>query len=154
MNNNIYFIIAKVAKTVGVSSQLLFAICQHESMDFHFNYTAIDKNTPSYGFCQVKYESVFDMGFRGDPKLLINPEINAYWAAKYLKHQLKRYNNNSCMATAAYNAGSYIESTKKPGYPKNLKYVKLVQGKLDDSIKQILDCGPNFYQEQSREQFP
>jgi len=36
---------------------------------------------------------------------LQQPEVNAYYAAKYIRKQLNRYNGNQFRAIAAYNAG-------------------------------------------------
>jgi soluble lytic murein transglycosylase-like protein len=71
----------------------------------------------------------------------MNPEENAKWAAIYLKKQLKRYNDDWCKATAAYNAGSFTESTIIPGKPRNLKYVNLVKMNVDYRLRHRLSCG-------------
>lgn len=130
---------AKVAKVSGI---LLVAICSHESMNFTNTYTPDDKGSPSFGVCQVKYGTAYQMGFRGKPEQLMNSKINARYAALYLRYEQRRYGEeNWCTLTAAFNAGSYIESKKVPGYPANLKYVRLVQKKLPDDFKDRLSCG-------------
>jgi len=135
-------IILAAAKTAKVSGSLLLAICTHET-----NLTNIvvynDGNSPSYGICQIKLETAKMIGFKGRAKDLINPQVNAKWAALYLKYQEQRYGANKwCEMTAAYNAGSFSESKKFPGKPRNLKYVRRVQKNLDEELKNKLSCEP------------
>lgn len=130
---------AKIAKVSGI---LLVAICSHESMNFTKTYTPNDKGSPSFGVCQVKYDTAYQMGFRGVPEELQNTKTNAKYAALYLQYEQKRYGDRDwCVLTSAFNAGSYLESKRAPGYPKNLKYVRLVQKKLPDDFKDRLSCG-------------
>lgn len=129
---------AKVAKVSGI---LLVAICSHESLNFTKTYTPDDKGSPSFGICQVKYDTAYQMGFQGMPVELMDNKTNAKYAALYLKYQQTRYGDDWCVLSAAFNAGSYVESKKAPGYPRNLKYVRLVQQKLPDDFKDRLSCG-------------
>jgi soluble lytic murein transglycosylase-like protein len=85
-----------------------------------------DGGTPTYGICQVKYETAQMLGYSGQPSGLMDPKENAKWAANYLRYQQVRY-GDWCKAIAAYNAGRYNESTVMPGYPRNLKYVNNVK---------------------------
>jgi len=134
-------IIISAAKTVGVSGTLLVAICSHESNNFTNNYSAFDKGSPSFGSCQIKEASARQLGFKGNSSDLNNPKINALYAAKYLKYQQDRYGEEDwCPLVAAYNSGTYLKS-KYPGYPRNLKYVRLVQRRLPDDFKDRLSCG-------------
>lgn len=132
-------VIMVAAKIARISGALLVAICTHET-----NLTNIvayhDGHSPSYGLCQVKFETATMIGFKGKAEDLIIPTINAKWAAKYLKHQEKRYNGDWCKMTSAYNAGSYNESKKLPGKPRNLKYVRGVQKKLQKDLRYKLSC--------------
>ena len=97
--------------------------------------------SPSYGSCQIKQATVEMLGFTGELKELMDPKINAYWAARYLKYQEKRYGNDWVKLAASYNAGSYNESSKVPGCPRNLRYIRLVQRRLPDNFKDKLSCG-------------
>jgi soluble lytic murein transglycosylase-like protein len=137
--------ILNASKVAGVSGTLLLGICSHESNSFTMNYSPHDHGSPSYGVCQVKLESARQLGFKGSPYELMDPKKNALWAARYLKYQESRYGNNLCKITAAYNSGSYVESKKKPGKPKNLKYVRLVQKRLPDVFKNRLNCNSEFW---------
>jgi soluble lytic murein transglycosylase-like protein len=134
-------IILSTAKTVGVSGSLLLAICSHESQRFKMNYNPADKGSPSYGYCQIKKETAFMLGFKGKANELNNPRTNAYWAARYLKYQQKNYGNDWVKLVSSYNAGSFNPSNKVVGCPRNLKYLKLVQKELPEHLKGKLDCG-------------
>ncbi len=127
---------AKVAKIPGA---LLLAICMHET---GLNNTLLkhDGNSPTYGVCQIKYETAKDLGYSGSAMGLMNPKINTLWAAKYVRHQMDRYGDDWCKVAAAYNAGSYNESKVAPGYPRNLKYVRHVQRKLASVLQPRLSC--------------
>ena len=139
---DILSIIVSAAKSVGVSGILLTAICSHESNDFTMNFAPHDHGSPSYGICQVKEDSARQVGFQGNVEELMNPKVNSLYAARYLKYEQDRYGEEDwCVLTSSYNSGSYMESTKSPGYPKNLKYVRLVQRKLPDDFKDRLSCG-------------
>jgi soluble lytic murein transglycosylase-like protein len=132
-------IILKWAKTVGVSGKLLLAICSYES-----NLTNVvvyhDGGSPSYGICQVKYGTAQMLGFKGKAQDLVDPRVNAKWAALYLKSQIDRYDGDWCKAAAAYNAGTFNESKKFPGKPRNLKYIRRIQAKLPEALRPKLSC--------------
>lgn len=141
-------IILAAAAKVKVSGALLLAICSYET-----NLTNVvvhyDGGSPSYGICQVKYDTAKMLGFTGKAEELENPFVNAKWAAKYLKFQEERYSKTDivtdnadvwCKITAAYNAGRYNESKKVPGKPRNLKYVRRVQQRLSENLQHLLSC--------------
>lgn len=132
-------LILSMSKVIGVPGYLLLAICTHES---GLNNTLIphDGGSPTYGVCQVKFNTAKMLGFSGKPKQLMNPLINIKFAAKYLKRQINRYDGNLCKATAAYNAGRYNPSSLFPGKPKNFRYVKSVTLLIDNNYKESLLC--------------
>lgn len=132
-------LILSAAKTAKVSGPLLLAICTHES-GLKNVFVPHDVTGPTYGICQVKQATAEMLGYKGPVGGLMIPSVNAEYAAKYLKYQKDRYNKDWCKATAAYNAGSYKESEIFPGLPKNLKYVRKVQSKLDESLQSKLSC--------------
>lgn len=136
---NYVTLILIAAKKAGVSGALLLAICTHES---GLNNVLVphDGGSPTYGVCQVKYDTAKMMGFTGKPKDLMTPAVNVKWAAKYLKTQHARYDGDWCKTVAAYNAGRYNESKKVPGKPRNLKYVRNVQRKLAEDLQNKLSC--------------
>ena len=139
-------LIAAAAKAAHVSAVLLYAICGHESRDFTLDFAEYDNGTPSYSVCQVKSDTAKLLGFKGDPMELRNAEVGIKYAALYLAYQTKRYGDQDWVKlVAAYNAGSYSESEKLPGCPRNLKYVKLVQQKLKKDLQYKLSCDMSRY---------
>lgn len=132
-------IITAAAKAAHVSAVLLFAICSHESNGFIYDYTLYDNGTPSYSVCQIKENSARQLGFTGDAMKLRDPRVGIKYAALYLKYEQDRYGDNWSKITSAYNAGSYTEGKVK-GCPKNLKYLKLVQAKLPENLRDKLEC--------------
>ncbi len=137
---NVINIILNAAKVAHVSGNLLLAICAHESGNFTLNYSPHDHGSPSIGVCQIKESTARLLGFKGNPKDLMDPKVNSLWAAKYLKYQQKRYGDDWVRITAAYNSGSYNPS-KIAGCPRNLHYIKKVREKLPVELRYMLDCG-------------
>ncbi len=132
-------IITAAAKAAKVSAVLLYAICQHESNDFVLDYALYDNGSPSYSVCQVKEDTARMLGFKGEAMELRDPRIGIKYAAKYLRYQQERYGNDWIKLASAYNAGSYAEG-KVVGCPRNLKYVRLVQQRLDKDLQRKLSC--------------
>lgn len=141
--------LTSVATKVGVSPGLLIAICTVETNLRNVDVPR-DGVTTSYGVCQVKLETAHFMGkVHGKKKVLAytekdmrQVEKNAKVAALYLKYQINRYDGNLCKAVAAYNAGSFRESSRYPGLPFNWKYLEKVQDKIseDRHLEELLEC--------------
>lgn len=135
-------ILLAAAKAAHVSGALLVAVCMHESGDFTVTLNKKDGGSPSYGICQVKEGTAKMFGFKGPAQKLMDPKTNAKYAAKYLAYQVNRYGADEWVKlVAAYNAGTYVESKKKKGCPRNLKYIKKVQQKLEEALQPRLSCG-------------
>lgn len=143
----IILILTKVAKTVGISPGLLVAVCMTETNLRNID-VMNDGGSPSYGVCQVKLETAKWMGkvhrkpavMSFEEKDMRKVEKNAKVAALYLKYQINRYDGDYCKAVAAYNAGSFRESTKKPGLPFNWKYVEKVRNNGNERVQEKLEC--------------
>jgi soluble lytic murein transglycosylase-like protein len=118
--------IEKIANREGVPAPLLAAICWVESA--HRPHVTVwdDNGSASIGLCQIKLATARMMGFKGKIHDLYIGEVNAKYAAKYLKYQLDRYASDWHKSTAAYNAGSAILSKKHPGKLINEKYIDTV----------------------------
>lgn len=136
-----YSIIFSAAKAAKISGILLIAICLHESNDFMYDYTQYDHGTPSYSVCQIKESTARMLGFKGKTEELRNQIVAIKYSALYVKYQQDRYGEDWCKITSAYNAGTFIESKKSPGKPKNMGYVRKVQKKLAEDIRDKLSCG-------------
>ena len=90
---------------LGLPPHLLSSICYVES---HYKVTAVhhdDGDGDSLGVCQIKLKTARWLGYKGTKKNLMNPTINAYFAGKYLKHQIKRYKGDIKKAVISYNLG-------------------------------------------------
>jgi len=105
----------------GVDGDLLSAVCfvesTHNPKAVHIN----DGHGDSVGLCQVKEKTARWLGLK--KQTLWNPYVNARYAAKYLRYQLERYQDED-RALAAYNAGH----CPRPGF--NQKYVNKVREAL------------------------
>jgi soluble lytic murein transglycosylase-like protein len=134
-------IILAAAKSAHISYLLLAAICAHESRNFTLDYALYDNGSPSYSVCQVKEDTARMLGYTGDASQLRNGEVGIKYAALYLAYQQQRYGNDWLKLVASYNSGTYNESNKVLGCPRNLKYVRLVQEKLPKDLQSRLDCG-------------
>lgn len=103
---------------------LLSAVCYVESRHKHKAVNLNDGGEDSLGVCQIKLNTARLVGFKGTAKQLMQPTTNALYAAKYLKKQLIRYNNDPRKAVAAYNAGKVRYN--KDGLIMNRLYVAKV----------------------------
>jgi soluble lytic murein transglycosylase-like protein len=116
-------VIIAAAQKAGVSAALLLSVCFVESG----HQTAInlsDGGSPSYGICQVKYETALMFGRGVRRSYLLSDSGSADCAARYLAYQLDRYRGDVLRAVSAYNAGT---ATKK-----NFRYVnKVVLARLN-----------------------
>ncbi len=124
MNIALYHIFMSAALKYGLSVSLLAGICGVES---NFNPAAINHHdgapgSHSFGMCQIKYSTARMLGLpvskhctgqHIDKCPLFRPDINAEYAAKYLKEQLIRYNFDERKAVSAYNAGKFINGNRK-----------------------------------------
>lgn len=137
-----YSIIFSAAKAAKVSGLLLYAICGYESNDFTQTYVGQDHGSASVGICMVKLNTAQMLGYKGTLTDLRKPEINAKYAALYLQYQQDRYGEEDWVKiTSSYNLGTYKESNKNKGCPKNLEYIKRVQKYLNDELRNKLNCG-------------
>ena len=89
---------------------LINSVCWVES---RHNVGAIhhhDGNGDSIGLCQIKLSTARGVGFTGTADQLMDPMVNTYYAAAYLRHQIDRYKDVTA-GLVAYNQGSIKEST-------------------------------------------
>ncbi len=116
--------ILAAAKFVQVCPALLYAVCMTESSlrPHIINYN--DGSGNSVGLCQIKVSTAHMFNKGVTQRALLDPYVNAYYAALYLDKQIKRYNKNSRCAVAAYNAGRCNKNGK--GKIRNTRYVNKV----------------------------
>ncbi len=122
---------ASVTQTFNLPEGVMSAVCyvesSHRSQVIHKD----DGHGNSVGLCQIKVETARLLGFTGNQTDLLNPYSNAYWAAKYLKKQLVRYDNDLGKALSAYNAGSH---RVKNGKTRNQHYVDKVLKAMSNNL--------------------
>lgn len=112
-----------IALKVNVPESLLRSICWAESkhQPDAYNHGDGKGNNHAFGICQVLYETAKGYGLNDDRCLgdfssknrraykncrLFGIKTNIYYAAKYLRYQLDRYDDSWISAIAAYNSGS------------------------------------------------
>lgn len=98
-------IFASVTLELGLPDGLLSALCfiesSHKIHAIHLN----DGKGHSLGICQIKLETARMLGYKGtEYKLHKDPKTNIFWAGKYLKKQIDRYEDVN-LGISAYNAG-------------------------------------------------
>lgn len=94
-----------------------------------------DGNSDSIGVCQIKLQTAKMLGFKGTEKQLLNPHVNIKYAAKYLSHQLYRYDGDVTKSIISYNIGS-AKALTHTGY----------SDKVNKRLQQMNehDCDKNF----------
>lgn len=122
--SSLVLLFATMTQTFALPPGLISALCFVESSHRAHVIHKDDGGSSSTGLCQIKQDTAKLMGFKGKTKDLLNPNINAFYASKYLAWQIKRYDLDYRKAVAAYNSGSY--KTNKLGTPVNQKYVDKV----------------------------
>lgn len=127
------------ADKAEVPRELVLAICWGESNFRTTGVTHIDGDTLSHSICQVKLDTakwmdrVYKHKVKATPERLENPKLNAFYAAKLLKYQLDRYNDNWPLAIDAYNKGTAVSHDSQ--YVKKFyKYLKYIQSNVDSAI--------------------
>jgi len=99
------FMFAQASQTFNLPPKLLESVCFIET---RHDITAVhedDGGANSVGVCQVKLTTARWLGFKGTEIGLLDPKVNIYFAAKYLKYQHTRYKNIQ-RALVAYNRGN------------------------------------------------
>jgi hypothetical protein len=113
----------EVARTYGVESALLHAVISVES---RYSPRAVSKKGAA-GLMQLMPVVTKHYGV-ADP---LDPMQNLHGGAKYLRDLLKRYNNDTNLALAAYNAGQSAVTkygNRIPPYRETMNYVPRVLG--------------------------
>ena len=117
--------ISKVAVEQGIEERLLKAVVQAES---DFNPDEVS-HTGAMGLMQLMPDTAKELGVV-DP---FNPYQNLTGGSKYLKQMLTRFNGDTSLALAAYNAGP--GAVKRAGGIPNIaetkNYVSKILGNLN-----------------------
>ncbi len=98
--------ILAIAKSVGISGQLLLAVCSVETNLRNVNNFADhhEGTQGSYGVCQLSLDTARQISPNIDMLALQQPKVNIRIAARYLQKLIQKY-GNMLDAIAAYNAG-------------------------------------------------
>jgi soluble lytic murein transglycosylase-like protein len=120
-------VIELAAQIVGIPAALLLSVCSVES-NLRDVTNHNDGGSESWGACQTKYETARFLGFKGRPQDLRHRWNSAYYAAKYLKYQLERYDGMVCDAISSFNMGTM--SRFPAGHYRNRRYVRKVLSHL------------------------
>jgi len=121
---SLLFAFSIATQTFNLPPGLLSAICFSESRHEPRAINPNDGGSSSLGVCQIKLATARLVGYKGTERDLLYPGTNIYYAAKYLKKQLNRYNGDIPRAVSAYNAGRFNKAPH--GGPRNSRYVNTV----------------------------
>ncbi|MCB1387930.1 MAG: lytic transglycosylase domain-containing protein [Rhodobacteraceae bacterium] len=72
--------IRQAAEDLDIPEALLHRVIQRES-----DYRADARNGPYWGLMQILPQTARTMGFRGEPRDLLDPEVNLRFAGRYLR---------------------------------------------------------------------
>lgn len=86
---------------INLLSSLCYVESKHDITAVHHD----DGGSNSLGVCQIKLTSAKDMGFKGNEQQLMQPQINIFYAGKFLANNIKRYHGNLPRAITSYNKG-------------------------------------------------
>lgn len=92
-----------------VPFSLAYAIIKVES-----NFDTRVYSSGNYGLGQIRCGTAKGLGFKGNCKLLFDPETNLSWSMLYLKEALDRAKGDWCKAATFYNRGRNAKVGKKP----------------------------------------
>jgi soluble lytic murein transglycosylase-like protein len=101
------------------------------AIESSFNSIAIGDDGKSSGATQIQYTTAWEMGFRGDIKELLNPEINIHYGLKYFKF-MKQKTKSINQAYDAYNRGYNAIYYPYKGLWKEHPYVKKILKYIND----------------------
>jgi len=120
----------------GLPDGILAAIGTVESNNNHRAYVKEDGRgrKASFGVMQIQLATARQMGFKGNPKELLQPRVNIEYSAAYLTWLLKRSNNNIAQALTCYNAGAHHTLCKTKHYS---PYVGLIFNALMHNKEEV-----------------
>jgi hypothetical protein len=100
--------IAKQAKIHGVPESLIHRVVMRES-----RYRPDAMNKRYYGLMQITYPTARSMGYKGEPKGLLDAETNLTYGVPYLANAFLVAGKKDDRAVALYSKGYYFEAKRK-----------------------------------------
>jgi soluble lytic murein transglycosylase-like protein len=94
--------IAREANIHGVPEAFVHRIVMRES-----RYHPRLVHNHCFGLMQIEYATARGMGYRGDPRGLLDPEVNLTYAVPYLANAYRLADGNEERATALFRGGYY-----------------------------------------------
>jgi soluble lytic murein transglycosylase-like protein len=101
-------LIARYARVNGIPESLVRLVVAKES-----NYRAAACNGRYYGLMQITYQTARSMGYRGDPKDLLDAEVNLTYAVPYLANAYRLAGGNVARAARLYSTGYYYVAKRR-----------------------------------------
>ncbi|MCI0467073.1 MAG: lytic transglycosylase domain-containing protein [Beijerinckiaceae bacterium] len=101
-------IIARHAKANGVPEAFVHRIVMRES-----RYKPGVVRNRCYGLMQIKHATARSMGYSGEPRGLLDPEVNLTYAVPYLANAYRLAEGNEDRATALFSRGYYDLAKRK-----------------------------------------
>ncbi|PZR89337.1 MAG: lytic transglycosylase [Hyphomicrobiales bacterium] len=100
--------IAREAKAHGVPEAFVHRIVMRES---RYNPRLVHNHC--FGLMQIKYATARGMGFRGEARGLLDPQVNLTYAVPYLANAYRLADGNEGRATALFSSGYYYVAKHK-----------------------------------------
>jgi hypothetical protein len=100
--------IAKYAKRHGVPESLIHRVIMRES-----RYRPTAMHRIYFGLMQITYATARSMGYKGEPKGLLDAETNLAYAVPYLANAYMVGGKNEDLAVHFYAAGYYFEARRQ-----------------------------------------
>ncbi|MCA0204038.1 MAG: lytic transglycosylase domain-containing protein [Proteobacteria bacterium] len=97
--------IRRAADELEIPEALLHRVIQRES-----DYRADARNGPYWGLMQILPQTARTMGFRGEPRELLDPEVNLRYAGRYLRGAWILSEGDMDRAVMFYARGYYYDA--------------------------------------------
>lgn len=101
-------LIDRYADRYNVPRDLVHRVVRRES-----NYNPVARNGPYYGLMQIHPQTARTMGFRGNPRDLLEPETNLTYAVRYLRGAWLVSGGDRDAAVGWYARGYYYEAKRQ-----------------------------------------
>jgi Soluble lytic murein transglycosylase and related regulatory proteins (some contain LysM/invasin domains) len=98
-------LIVRAADDLEIPEALLHRVIQRES-----DYRADARNGPYWGLMQILPQTARTMGFRGEPRELLDPEVNLRYAGRYLRGAWMLSDGDMDRAVMFYARGYYYDA--------------------------------------------